>query len=253
MPPTMAAGTQAGFMPKDYTPGHDTADPPPAAAGGARGAVAAAAGHAAARRSAAGAARHRDLPRADEDRERRARDRAGGQHHEQPRLRQPAVLHAGWQGRAVHVGQTAAGDTQTDIYRYDIASQTDLAGDERRRRANTRRRSRRPGISRSSASSSMRTRRSVSGSSPPTGAIRVRCWRRSSPSAITRGPTTQSLALFVLGQPATLQLADTRTGTAVDARHRHRPFHSADPRRGPAGAGPRRSASSSANETRGCA
>ena len=40
-----------------------------------------------------------------------------------------------------------------------------------------------------------------------------------------------TLALFVLGQPATLQLADTRTGKAESPAARHQPIDSAHPRR----------------------
>ena len=88
----------------------------------------AAAARAGRRAGGAGAARHRDLPGADEDRERRDRDRAGRRHHEQPGLRQPAVLHARRPERALHVGPR--GGTQTDIYRYDILPRQVVAGDE---------------------------------------------------------------------------------------------------------------------------
>ena len=53
------------------------------------------------------------------------------QHHEQSRLRQPAVFHARQPQRAVHLGPVArAGTTQTDIYRYDITPRHDRAGDQ---------------------------------------------------------------------------------------------------------------------------
>ena len=134
--------------------------------------------------------------------------------------------------RAVHVGRGAAGTTQTDIYRYDIAAKRTISagdqdagervladgdaggahfGDPRRAR-------------RAEHAAAVAVHRW-------TAAIRRSCSRTSSRSAITRGPTISTLALFVLGQPR--RRCNWRihaTGTGSHGRVRYRTIDPADSR-----------------------
>ena len=71
--------------------------------------------------------------------------------------------------------------------------------------------------------------------------------RTSSRWGTTRGPTTSTLALFVLGQPRDAAARRHAHRHRGHARLRHRPIDPADP--GPAAARVRRSASSSASAT----
>ena len=88
--------------------------------------------------------------------------------------------------------------------------------DPTRRRASTRRPSRRRRRDLGHPRRARRTKRSGSGSSRPTAAIRTAVILPSvKPVGYHAWADDHTLALFVLGQPATLQLADTRTGTAV--------------------------------------
>ena len=77
-----------------------------------------------------------------------------------------------------------------------------------------------------------RSRRSACGASRSTGAAGDRCSTRVKPVGYHAWADDHTLALFVLGQPATLQLADTRTGDAEILAARHRPIPPADSRRG---------------------
>ena len=132
-------------------------------------------------------------------------------------------------GAAILFTSIRGGGTQTDIYRYDVASAATT------RVTNTPESEYSPTVTpdgahisviRVEADGTQRLWRfTIDGRAPELVLTDVK------PVGYHAWADDRTLALFVLGSPATLQIADTRTGEGRDRRPRDQPIDSADSRR----------------------
>jgi hypothetical protein len=157
-------------------------------------------------------ARLRDLPGVVDGRGPRCPHRRAGEHLEQPRLRQPSFTPDG--ASVLFTSSRGGGATQTDIYRYDIARRQVVRVTETPESEYS------PTITPDGAHISVirveadKTQRlwqfSLDGRQPTVVLAGVK------PVGYHVWIDDHTLGLFVLGSPATLHVADTRTGKSEE-------------------------------------